>query len=144
MLVHAYLLTHLKHRASRATREPACADMFAERYKKAIDLYPVLARQFFNERFHSLLGRASLNVAPAICHAMNMYVNSDVRLATGDTKHKVGALGADALKRKQHIGVARQMAIVFFDYAASDFHESVALCFHEKLMGELSRQSLPA
>jgi hypothetical protein len=95
--------------------------MFAERYKKPIDLYPILARQFFNERFHSLFRRASLNVAPAICDSMNVYVNADVRLTARDAKHKIGALGADAFERKQHIGVARQFAIVFFDYAAGDF-----------------------
>src|SRR5215208_7173918 len=110
MLVHAYLLTHLKHRTGRATWELPCANMFAERYKKAIDLYPVLARQFFNERFHSLLRRASLNIAPAICYSVNMYVNADVRLAARDAKHKIGALGADALERKQRVSIARQFA----------------------------------
>ena len=121
MIVHAYLLAHIKHGTGRAVREFASTDMFAERHKQAIDLYPILLRQFFNERLHSLLRRASLNVAPAVCNSMNVYVNADVGLAARDAKHKVGALGADALKRKQHVRVARQMAVMLFDYAASDF-----------------------
>ena len=102
-------------------RESASTNMFAEWYKQAIDLYPVLARQFFNERIHSLLRRASLNIAPAICYPMNVYVNADKRLAARDAANEIGALGADAFERKQRVSIARHMAIVFFDYAASDF-----------------------
>jgi hypothetical protein len=101
-------------------REPTRADVFPERNEQAVYIDPVPAGELFAQRLHGLFRRASLNVAPAISHAMHVYVNAYVWLTAGDSEHKVGALRAYAFERQERFFVARQRAVILVYDAAGD------------------------
>src|SRR5262245_4501372 len=91
MPFNADLAAEFKHRAFRASRQRARADVFAERDEQAVDLDPVTARELAFERDGSLLGRSRRDIPPAVGGAMNMYVDADARLIAGDPQREVGA-----------------------------------------------------
>ena len=91
MLFNANLPAEFEHRAFRASRQRARADVFAERDEQSVDFDPVTARELAFERDGSLLGRSSPDVSPAVGDAMNVYVDADSGLTAGDSQHEVGA-----------------------------------------------------
>ena len=61
-----------------------------------------------------------VGLAVAVGDAVDVDIDADARLAAGDAEHEVGALGADALDRAQHVVIAGQLAVVFVADAARD------------------------
>ena len=108
MRAYANLLAHIEHRTRRAVRQLSPAYMLSEWDQKAVDLYPVTAREFFAKRIHSLFRRSRFDITPTVSHAMDVNVYADERLAAGYAEHEVSAFRADAFKGEQDIGVARQ------------------------------------
>src|SRR5215468_2730033 len=98
MPFNADLPAEFKHRAFRASRQRAGADVFAERDEQTVDLDPVTARELVFERDGGTLRRACPDVSPAVGHSMHVYVNADARLIAGDSQHEVGAFRPDAFK----------------------------------------------
>ena len=120
MPFNADLPAEFEHRAFRASRQRARADVFAERDEQAVDLDPVTARELVFERDGGPLGRSRVDVPPAVGNAMNVYVDADVGLVAGDSQRQVGAFRPDAFEREQRLGLAWQRAFIFIDDASRD------------------------
>jgi hypothetical protein len=129
MLLNADLPAEFEHKAFRASRQRARADVFAEGDEQAVNLDPVTARELAFERDGGLLGRSRTNVSPAVGDAMNVYVDADARLTAGDSKHEVGAFRPDAFKREQRLGLARQRAFILIDHAPRDSEDLLRFAF---------------
>src|ERR1044071_1960966 len=62
-----HLPAHVEHRAGRAAREGAGADVLAEGDQEAVDLHPVAAGELLLQGEHRLLRRRLPHVAPYLC-----------------------------------------------------------------------------
>jgi hypothetical protein len=96
------------------------ADVFAERHKQSVDLYPVLSREDSFERSNGFFRRRRLHIPPTVCHPMNVDINSDARLTTGNAKHQIGALRSDPTQGKQYLWITGQHAVILFHDAMSN------------------------
>ena len=93
MCFNANLLAHFEHRAHCAARPLSCADVFAKGNEQAVDLHPILLREFGFKSNHGLLWCGSLHIPPTIGLAMHMNINTNACLVfalllglTSDTK----------------------------------------------------------
>src|SRR5439155_12098262 len=86
---HSDLAAHPEKGTGGTVRADSFADVFAERNQQRVDLDPIAARKFFLQFAHRLFGRASLHVAPAIDDAMDVDIDADATLSTGDPEGEV-------------------------------------------------------
>jgi hypothetical protein len=96
-LVHtdADLTTHREDRARRTVGETPCTYMFAKRHEQTVDLYPILSREDSFERSSGFFWRGRLHILPTVCHPMDVDINSNAWLTTGNAKYEIGALRPD-------------------------------------------------
>src|SRR5436853_3632518 len=91
----AYLAAHGEHRAGGAAGKGSGADVLAKRDEQAVDLHPVFPRQLCLERNHRGLRCRRLDVAPSVGDTVDVDVDADTRLTTGDAEDEIRALGTD-------------------------------------------------
>ncbi len=111
--------------------QPTCTDVLAERDQERVDLDPVASRQARLQLLHALLGCWSANVAPPVRDPVDMDINGNALLATGNSQGQMSALGADSAKGAQHIDIAGQLAAVSFERLARDILDLSSLGFME-------------
>src|SRR2546430_4450393 len=129
MISHTHLPTHLEHGTGGAVRADAFTDVLAEGDEQRVDLDPIMAWKFFLEFEHGLLRGASLHIAPAIDHAMDMNIDADAALSASDSEREVRAFGADSFERKKGICVAWKRAAVLLHRFHRDLANGCGLSF---------------
>src|SRR5215467_16144729 len=80
------LLAHVEHRAGGAARSAPRTNMLAKRHQQTVDLHPVLLRQHGFESQHRAFRGARGHIAPAVSDTMDMDIDPNRRLLTGNAQ----------------------------------------------------------
>ena len=98
MPLYAHLPAHVAHRASRAARQRAGANMLAEGNEQPVDCHPILPRQHLFQFDHRFFGRGRDHKSPAGGHAVDVDIDADPWLAAADAQRQMGALDVIAVE----------------------------------------------
>jgi len=109
--------------------------VLAERNEQSVDPHLLVVRHHGVERDRRLLRRPRRDVAPPVGNPVDVDVDADERLATGDPKRQVGAFDPDAVEALNDTGIAGDVAVELLLGSPGDGDDLPNLAIRERAPG---------